>query len=252
MKSLLPETIAKDDGVETSSVPNGFLNIAPNTSFADGGLCARLNGQGKPTSVLVAEHRTIVRQGICAVLGLEKDIRVIAEASDGDETATLTEKLHPDVVVISVAMAFLNRMQTARRMSQALPAPRLIILARQGDDTYVQQAASLGAAAYLTEQVTSQALAAAIRDSHKGRTVIDPGICLGRTQKPRPYPASAVSRKISRPLTARQRQVLQLIAEGNSNKQTASDLAISIKTVEKHRENIMAMLGIHETAGSTM
>jgi DNA-binding NarL/FixJ family response regulator len=253
MKSFdSPETICD---VPFSGPAEPLNNAAENSSeppvSATRDRCSRFTRPAKPITVLLAENRTIVRQGICAVLALEKDIRVVGEASDGAEAEAMVEKVRPDVVLMSVTIAFLNRMQATRHILQHQPAPRVIILARMPDETSAREAATLGASAFLTEQVTAEALAGTVREISKGGRSFGPGVSLSRSIAEKSHPVSAAVRLRNRALTSRQTQVLQLIAEGKSNKQTASDLCISIKTVEKHRENLMATLGIHETAGLT-
>jgi len=246
------ETICEEEYSAPAEVPVTVVdNSPPPPISASRDRCARFTRQTKPITVLVAENRTIVRQGICAVLALEKDIHIVGEASDGPEAEAMAEKLHPDVILISVTLAFLNRMQATRHILQLSPAPRVIILARLPDETSAKQAASLGASAYLTEQVSAETLASTVREIYKGGRSFGPEVPLTRTILEKNRPTLGASRMRNRVLTSRQTQVLQLIAEGRSNKQTASDLCISIKTVEKHRENLMATLGIHETAGLT-
>jgi DNA-binding NarL/FixJ family response regulator len=255
MKTLLTvETTSKDEWDATIQEPTGRLDLtvenpAEYFPFTNRSLCPPLGRKPKPITVLLAEDRTIIRQGICAVLSLEEDIRVIGEASDGPQAAELTERLHPDVVVISAAIACLNRMQATRRILHAHPAPRVFILARHADDTYARHAVALGAAGYLTEQVSAQMLARTLR--LPGSYGFGRGNSRSLPENPGPHRTMPASREPTGPLTSRQRQVLQLIAEGSSNKQMASDLSISIKTVEKHRQYLMAKLGIHETAGLT-
>jgi DNA-binding NarL/FixJ family response regulator len=248
MKNLLTaETISNDEWAETIQAPDGLLDFP----LTDHGTGSEISDQPKPITVLLAENRTIVRQGICAVLAPEKDISVIAQASNGQQAADLTERLRPDVVVINLAMACLNGMQAVRRILHTVPASRVIILARHADDAYAKQAVALGATGYLTEQISAEMLARTLREAYKGAPVFGPGISRCIPKKSKSYRNAAASRKSTCPLTSRQLQILQLIAEGNANKQTAADLSISVKTVEKHRENIMAKLGIHETASLT-
>jgi DNA-binding NarL/FixJ family response regulator len=252
MKTILKtKTIFTDKIAGTIQEPDGLLttgNQARYSPFADGGLCSRLNRRSKPVTVLLAEHRTIVRQGICALLALEKNVRIIAGASDGCQAAELTENLHPDAVVISAALAGMNHMLPIRRMLLALPAPRVIILGRHGDDAFARLAASMGAAGYVSEQISAQILVRTLHETCKGARLFPAGISQFPPGTPASNPAMTASRK---PLTSRQMQVLQLVAAGNSNKETAFDLSISIKTVEKHRGKLMSSLGIHETAGLT-
>jgi DNA-binding NarL/FixJ family response regulator len=142
-------------------------------------------------------------------------------------------------------------MQAIWRILHAHPVPRVIILARHANDIYARHASALGAASYLTEQTSAQMLVRTLRLTHKGGYGFGPGNSRPLPAKPRPCRTIPPSSELTTPLTSRQRQVLQLIAEGNSNKQTASALSISIKTVQKHRQDLMTTLGIHETAGLT-
>jgi DNA-binding NarL/FixJ family response regulator len=253
---LTTETISKDEWDATLQAPNGMVDVtmekpAEHFPFTHRGLCSPFSRNPNPITVLLAEDRPIIREGICSVLELENDIRVIGQASDARQAAELTERLHPEVVVISVAMACRNRMQATRSILHALPVPRVIILARHGNDPYARQVINLGATTCLTEQISAQTLVGTLRKARKGTCGFGRSMSPCLPEKPRSHSAPALSKNPIRPLTSRQEQVLQLIAEGNSNKQTASELSISIKTVEKHREHLMATLGIHETAGLT-
>jgi DNA-binding NarL/FixJ family response regulator len=253
---LTAETISKNEWDATMPAPEGLLNItmedpAKCFPFTNLGISPALSRPPDPITVLLAEDRTIIRQGICAILALQKDIRVIGEASDGRQAVEMTERLHPDAIVISAAIACLNRMGPTRRILRAQPAPRVIILARSTDDTYAKRAAALGASGYLTEQISAQMLARALRLTHQGGYSFGLGNAACLPENSPSHETTPTLREATDPLTSRQRQILQLIAEGSSNKQTASTLSISIKTVEKHREHIMDKLGIHETAGLT-
>jgi len=206
----------------------------------------------KPIRVLLVEDHKVVRQGLRALLAVEDDIEVAGEVQDGREAVRLIEKLLPDVVVMDIAMPLLNGVEATRQILKLVPDTRVLILSAHSDDEYVLQVIEAGAAGYLLKQTAANTLVMAIREAHRGGTYFSRSISkrlgelrersMGRGNKPR---KGAVS------LTSREREVLQLIAEGMGNKQTAAELGISIKTVEKHRQHLMSKLGIHDTAGLT-
>ena len=206
----------------------------------------------KPIRVLLVEDHKVVRQGLRALLSAEDDIEVAGEVQDGREAVRLIEKLLPDVVLMDIAMPLLNGVEATRQILKLAPATRVLILSAHSDDEYVLQVIEAGAAGYLLKQTAANTLVMAIREAHRGGTYFSRSISkrlgelrersMGRGNKPR---KGAVS------LTSREREVLQLIAEGMGNKQTAAELGISIKTVEKHRQHLMSKLGIHDTAGLT-
>jgi len=206
----------------------------------------------KPIRVLLVEDHKVVRQGLRALLSVEDDIEVAGEVQDGREAVRLIEKLLPDVVLMDIAMPLLNGVEATRQILKLAPATRVLILSAHSDDEYVLQVIEAGAAGYLLKQTAANTLVMAIREAHRGGTYFSRSISkrlgelreksMGRGNKPR---KGAVS------LTSREREVLQLIAEGMGNKQTAAELGISIKTVEKHRQHLMSKLGIHDTAGLT-
>lgn len=206
----------------------------------------------KPITVLLAEDHLIVREGLESLLAPESDITVVGQASDGRQAVELAEKLQPDVVVMDITMPLLNGLEATRRILQARPATRVLILSAHSDDAYVEQVMSLGAAGYLIKQTSAQVLARAVREVHNGHTFFSPAIA----QRLHDQPKSAdqrdggVKNHVAK-LTSREAEVLQLVAEGKANKQVAAELQISIKTVEKHRQHLMEKLGIHDTAGLT-
>lgn len=205
-------------------------------------------------NVLLVDDHNIVRQGLKALLTAEGDISVVAEAQTGREAVNLTAKLHPDVVIMDLAMPLLNGWEATRQILKAVPSAKVIVLSTYDDDEHVQQAIAAGAAAYLIKQTAAADLAKAIREVKKGNAYFSPAIaqrlrektCLSLSGDPN---ASTPSKPPNVELTLREAEVLQLIAEGFANKQIAAELGLSVKTVEKHRQQVMNKLDIHDTAG---
>jgi len=199
----------------------------------------------KRITVLLAEDHLVVREGLRALLKAESDIEVVGEAQDGRRAVQLAKTLLPAVVVMDIAMPLLNGLEATRQILKAVPDTRILILSAHSDDEYVEQTAALGAAGYLIKQTSAHLLAKAIRDVHAGKTVFSPTISKRLLERHQRSPGRIAL------LSSREVEVLQLIAEGKANKQAASELGISIKTVEKHRQNLMGKLDIHDTADLT-
>ena len=206
----------------------------------------------KQITVLLAEDHTIVREGFRTMLQLEDDMEVVGEAQNGREAVALAKKLRPAVVLMDIAMPLLNGLEATRQVLKDLPATKVIMLSAHSDDAYVQSASESGAVGFLLKQTSAQDVCRAIREVHQGKTFFSPSISkrLGRLHPTAPNRAGVLKKKAAR-LTSREMEVLQLITEGKANKETASELGIGIKTVEKHREHLMAKLDIHDTAGLT-
>ena len=208
-------------------------------------------------TVLLADDHTLVREGLRAILELADDFNVVGEAANGLEAVEMAGTLCPAVVVLDIAMPRLNGIEAARRIIQqsAIP-PKVLILSAYADDTHIKDVISLGVSGYLINQTSARILAQTIREIHAGKTVYSPSIA--ERMDDRPAPLSQICRgkgKVDKTgiarLTPRERQAFQLIAEGNINKEIADRLGISIKTVEKHRQNVMRKLGLHDTASLT-
>ena len=207
----------------------------------------------KKITVLLAEDHMIVREGLRALLNSEKDIEVVGEAENGHQAVEMTRKLCPAVVVMDIAMPLLNGLEATRQILRATPAIKVLILSAHSDDAYVEHVMALGASGYLVKQTAAEVLPKAIREVYKGNTFFSSVISkrLHNQQKRAMDRGELVGKKESVHLTSREMEVLQLIAEGKANKQTADQLHISIKTVEKHRQSLMEKLNIHDTAGLT-
>jgi len=204
----------------------------------------------KRTTVLLADDHMIVREGFRNLLEREDDIEVLDEAQTGRQALEMACGLLPDVVVMDIAMPLLNGLEATRQILKSVPGTKVIILSAHSEDAYVEQAIEAGASGFLFKQSSANTLSHAIRDVCKGKTYFSPAIMKRfRDRKPLARPG-VLNKKLER-LTSRETEVLQLIAEGKANKQTAAELGIGIKTVEKHRDHLMQKLDIHDTAGLT-
>jgi len=203
-------------------------------------------------TVLLADDHTLVRQGLRVLLEAQADIAVAGEAGNGREAVQLSRSLRPDVVVMDIAMPLLNGLEATRQILAELPSTRVLILSSYSDEEYVHQLTESGAAGYLLKQAAVADLVTAIREAMRGKAFFSPAITKQLTDRYREILLKGVRvRKRTDLLTPREAEVLQLIAEGNLNKQIACELNLSIKTVEKHRQRLMNKLGIHDIAGLT-
>jgi len=206
----------------------------------------------KHIAVLLAEDHAIVRQGLRLLVEADGDIEIVAEAKTGREAIQLTAKLRPEIVVMDIAMPMLNGLEATRQILKAFPATKVLILSAHSDAEYVEQVVKAGAKGYLVKQSSGEVLAKAIRELHEGKTFFTPAIArLLQEGFQKSADGVGLRKKGDRQLTSRETELLQLIAEGMANKQVASELGISIKTVEKHRQHLMEKLNIHDIAGLT-
>ena len=206
----------------------------------------------KQITVLLAEDHTIVREGFRKMLELEDDFNIVGEAQDGRAAVALVKKFHPEVVLMDIAMPLLNGLEATRQAIKAIPTTKIIILSAHSDDAYVKNATDSGALGFLLKQTSAHDVCRAIREVHGGKTFFSPAIAKRQSRlNPSTLDRTGVLKKKIAALTSREMEVLQLIAEGKANKETAAELGIGLKTVEKHREHLMAKLDIHDTAGLT-
>ena len=202
--------------------------------------------------VLLADDHTVVRQGLRALLAAEEDIEIVGEAENGRQTIQLVKKLLPDVAVVDIAMPVLNGLEATRQITRSVPGTKVLILSSYSDDEYVQQLTEAGAAGYLVKQTAANELLKAIREAQRGNAYFSPAIAKRlRDQCREAFVTGQPGTRRADYLTTREAEVLQLIAEGRANKQIAAELCISIKTVEKHRQQVMNKLNIHDVAGLT-
>jgi DNA-binding NarL/FixJ family response regulator len=205
----------------------------------------------KKIGVLLADDHAVVRQGLRALLEAEDDMAVVGEAENGRQAVAQAKRALPDVVVMDVAMPGLNGLEATRQIARNLPSSKVLVLTSYGDDDYVTQLLEAGATGYLVKQTAAADLLKAIREVHRGHPFFSPSIAKRlRQQQSETFAGGLPAARPSR-LTSREAEVLQLVAEGLANKQIAAELDISIKTVEKHRQQAMNKLNIHDVAGLT-
>jgi DNA-binding NarL/FixJ family response regulator len=192
--------------------------------------------------VLLADDHTVVRDGLKGVL-LREGFEIVAEASNGREAVDMAREFQPDVALIDVAMPLLNGIDAARAILTHCPRTRTILLTMHKETNYVLEALRAGVKGYVLKTQAASDLVNAIRSTLEGAVYLSPGISDGVVEAALNKDSVALD-----PLTQRERQVLQLIAEGKTNKEVSQELGMSVKTVDTHRRNLMAKLNIHETA----
>ena len=193
--------------------------------------------------VLLADDRQIVRQGLRALLK-KAGHSVVGEAADGREACELAQKLQPNVAVLERAMPLLNGLDAIRKIRRVSPKTVTILLTMYTDRPYVLQALQAGAKGYVLKTQAADDLVRAIQEVRRGAVYLSPGVAVGLVD------AHLSKEKESKdPLTARERQILQLVAEGKTTKAIGELLGIAFKTAESHRNHIMKKLDIHQTAG---
>lgn len=196
-----------------------------------------------PIQVLLSDDHQIVRQGLRALLERE-GFKVVGEASNGQEAVRLTQQLNPDVAVLDLAMPILNGLEAAREIKRLSPRTKSVLLTMYTETHYVLEGLQAGASGFVLKAHAAEDLIQAIRMASKGRTYLSPEVSETLVQAYRGETGISPD-----PLSPRERQALQLIAEGKTTKEIATDLGISVKTAETHRRRLMEKLEIHQVAG---
>lgn len=197
--------------------------------------------------VIIAEDHNLVRQGIRALLEKSGEVQVVAEAATGEEAVQLTEKEKPDVVVMDLAMPRLDGAQASERILGLSLPTQIIILSMHSDTTMVQQLLRRGVKGYLLKDAVTEELMLAVRSVSQGKIFLSPTISDSVMSLLISPPSSRAETAVDL-LTAREREVLQLVSEGHTNSAIADILSISVKTVEKHRANLMTKLEVNDLA----
>ena len=195
--------------------------------------------------ILLADDHSMMRTGLRLVLERQEDFQVVAEASDGREAVALAQQHKPDVVVMDVTMPNINGIEAARQIGTALPQASIVMLSMHSDEAYVLRALKAGARGYLLKESAESDLIAAVRSVHAGKSFFSPAVSRMLVED---YVRELKDREIEDSyelLTTREREILQLVAEGKSNKDVANFLNLSLYTVETHRGNLMEKLNLH-------
>jgi DNA-binding NarL/FixJ family response regulator len=195
-----------------------------------------------PIRILLAEDHVMVRQGLRVLLE-QAGMSVIGEASDGQDALRLAHEYTPDVAVLDIAMPSLNGLETARRLRETLPQTKIVLLTMHTEEPYVLEALQAGAVGYVLKTQAAGDIVQAIRDALQGTIYLSSRVA--HTVVQAYLTRSSLSPD---PLTSREREIVQRIAEGQTTKEIASALGLSVKTVESHRSSLMRKLDIHETA----
>jgi len=192
--------------------------------------------------IVLADDHSVVRQGFRRILEAQPDMEIVGEASNGKEALESAAKFAPDVVVMDVAMPELNGIEATRRMAEVAPRTRVLALSMHKDSVYVREILRAGARGYLLKDAVDEDLIAAVRAVSRGEGYLSPGVADAVLTDYRQHVTDPIDL-----LTSREREVLQLIAEGRTNKEIATTLNLSVYTVDAHRGRIMEKLNLHST-----
>ena len=198
--------------------------------------------------ILLADDQGIVRRGMRALLETDPQIEVVAEASDGQEALRLCETAAPDIAILDVAMPKLNGIDVAAQAVKRNPALRAIVLSMYADESYVVRALAAGARGYLLKEATDDDLLPAVRAVAAGKSFFSPAVSQMLLEDYMRHLQQRGLEDTYHLLTDREKEVLQLLAEGRTNKEVAQALDVGVSTVETHRANLMQKLGLHNTA----
>jgi two-component system response regulator NreC len=195
--------------------------------------------------ILLADDHTILREGIRSLLEDEPDMQVVGEAEDGIKAVKLAKELQPDIVLMDIAMPLLNGLEATQQIRLCSPSVRVLILTMHENEEYIRRVLAAGASGYILKDAAARELLGAIRAVRRGESILSPAVTRLVIEDYLRW-GDLAPKQPSDNLTARERQVLQLIAEGYTNRQIAEILCLSIKTVQAHRAHIMSKLDLHD------
>jgi len=196
--------------------------------------------------ILIVDDHAIVREGVRMILAKESDLEVVGEAGDGQEALELTKRLRPQVVVMDISMPGMGGIEATQTLRSTSPDVQVVALTMHEDETYVFQLLRAGAAGYVLKRAAAQDLVQAVRAAAKGEAFLYPSVARKVVEDYLRRVESGEERERYDGLTAREKEILTLIASGSSNQQIAEKLFISIKTVQTHRAHILEKLGLHD------
>jgi len=195
--------------------------------------------------ILIADDHTLLRNGIRALLEDQADIAIVGEAEDGREAVRLVDQLRPNVVLMDISMPLLNGLEATRQIKREHPETNVLVLTMYDHEEYFREVLEVGASGYIIKRASASELVAAIRAVYNGEAVLSPTITRLLLED---YLRKEINRSVTEPdtLTPREREVLQLIAEGKTSREIAEILSLSIKTVQSHRASLMQKLDLHD------
>ena len=205
----------------------------------------------KRQTIVIAEDYTILREGLRALISSNPDLEVVAEAGDGRAAINLVEKLKPDLVLTDLSMPRMNGMEAIREIRKRIPETKIVVLTIHKTEEYILAVLKAGADGYVLKDATHDELIMAIKNVLSGKSYLSPGISETVLEGYLEGRKTVKHQTSWETLTHREREILKLIAEGYRNKQIAKDLCISVKTVEKHRANLMEKLDLHNVQALT-
>lgn len=191
--------------------------------------------------ILIADDHRILRAGLRTLLGVDPNLEVVGEATSGEEAMCAAAELHPDIVLMDISMPGPGGLETVRHLKGTAPDARVLILTMHEDSAMIQEYLRAGASGYITKRAAETELVDAIYAVWRGMIYLHPTLMQSLVAPPRPAPAIPSEE----PLTSREMDILRLIVHGNTNRQIADKLTISVRTVETHRANIMEKLNLH-------
>jgi two-component system response regulator NreC len=202
-------------------------------------------------SVLLVDDHTIVRKGLRSLLDAEADIEVIGEAEDGREAVEQVGRLRPQVVVMDITMPGLNGLEATRQITERFPQVQVVVLTMHTAEEYIFQILRAGASGYVVKRAAPSELISAVRAAYRGESFLGPAVSKTVIEEYLRQAEALAGENSYETLTPREREVLQLLAEGHSNRRIAELLCLSVKTVQSHRANLMRKLDIHSIAELT-
>ena len=198
--------------------------------------------------ILLADDHAVLRTGLRMLISSQRDLEVVGEASDGDEAVRKATALRPDVALVDISMPGSGGIKAIERIRQAVPATRVLVLTMHDVPAYLRASLAAGASGYVVKRSADSDLLAAIRDVHRGRTVLDPSLSARATHGTLRRRGSVDSTAPAALLSQREREVLELVAQGFTNQQIADHLGLSVKTVETYRARLVEKLGLQSRA----
>ena len=202
-------------------------------------------------TVIIAEDHTILREGLKSLLSSDPDFEIVAEAGDGREAIRQAEKFKPDLILTDLSMPKMNGMEAIREFKKRSPGTKILVLTVHDAEEYILETFKAGADGYVLKDSTHHELVMAIKNVLTGKSYLSPGIAETVLEGYLEGRKTLKPRSSWETLTRREREILKLIAEGYKNKEISKELCISVKTVEKHRANIMTKLNLHTATGLT-